>query len=50
MPRQKKQGKERLTRVSAKFIPREEIDWDRYAWAVLQYVRSLSEDEESDTP
>jgi hypothetical protein len=43
-------GKQRLTRVSVEAEPRDEIDWDRFAWALLQYARTLVEAEESDQP
>jgi hypothetical protein len=46
MPKRKSKGKRRLTRVSVEAEPRDEIDWDRFAWALLQYCRLLAEDEE----
>jgi hypothetical protein len=47
MPQPKKLGKKRLTRVSVEAERRESIDWDRFAWALLQYARVLAEGEES---
>jgi hypothetical protein len=45
MPKRKKIGKQRLTRVSVEAELRDEIDWDRYAWALLQYARLKIEQE-----
>jgi hypothetical protein len=39
MPRQRKPTKQRLTRVEVEADLRDEIDWDRFAWALLQYCR-----------
>jgi hypothetical protein len=50
MPRQKKTGKKRLTRVRVEAELRDEIDWDRFAWALLQHCRSIIESEESSKP
>jgi len=50
MPRQKKIGKKRLTRVVVEAEPRDEIDWDRFAWALLQHCRSVIESRESNKP
>jgi hypothetical protein len=50
MPKRKTIGKKRLTRVSVEAETRDEIDWDRYAWALLQYCRILIEDKESSNP
>ncbi len=52
MPQPKKIGKKRLTRVSVEAERREDIDWDRFAWALLQYARIVadSEAEEQITP
>lgn len=47
MPKPKKLGKKRLTRVSVEAERRQDIDWDRFAWALLQYARILAEGEES---
>lgn len=45
MPKRKKAGKKRLSGVSVETERRDEIDWDRFAWALLQYARILTEDE-----
>jgi len=46
MPKnQKHTPKPRLTRVSVTAEPRDEIDWDRFAWALLQYCRTVIESE-----
>lgn len=47
MPRPKQTRKKRLTRVSVTAERRADIDWDRFAWALLQYARVLAEGEES---
>jgi hypothetical protein len=47
MPRPKQTRKKRLTRVSVAAERRADIDWDRFAWALLQYARVLAEGEES---
>jgi hypothetical protein len=36
----------RLTRVEAEGDVREQIDWDRLAWALFQYARILVENED----
>jgi hypothetical protein len=47
MPKNQKQiGKKRLTRVSVEAEERDSIDWDRFAWALLQYCRVQIEAEE----
>jgi hypothetical protein len=50
MPRRKNIGKKRLTRVSIEGERRDEIDWDRFAWALLQYCRARIEREEAPKP
>jgi hypothetical protein len=52
MPRRKTINKQRLTRVSVEAEERDQIDWDRFAWALLQYARILAEaeDEEQAAP
>lgn len=47
MPKQEKIRKKRLTRVSVEAEERDEIDWDRFAWALLQYARVLVENEKT---
>jgi hypothetical protein len=42
MPRKKKTTRKRLERVSIRAERREEPDWDRFAWALLQHARILS--------
>lgn len=40
MPRKRKpSNKKRLQRVSVRAERREQVDWDKFAWALLQYVR-----------
>jgi hypothetical protein len=46
MPKRRKIGKKPLTRVTVEAEPRDEIDWDRFAWAMFQYCRVLLESEE----
>ena len=50
MPKnQKRTTKKRLTHVSVEAELRDEIDWDRFAWALLQYCRAQIEAEEKGT-
>lgn len=42
MPRKSKSSRKRLRRVSVRAELRDEPDWDKYAWALLQYARILS--------
>jgi hypothetical protein len=42
MPRKRKTTRKRLERVSVRAELRPEPDWDRFAWALLQYARLLS--------
>jgi|GEM_PF-3177087 len=44
MPRQKTVKRKRLQRVSVRAEHHEEPDWDRFAWALLQYARVLAEE------
>jgi hypothetical protein len=47
MPRKRKQSsKKRLQRVSVRAELRDPLDWDRYAWALLQYARLLAADKQ----
>jgi hypothetical protein len=39
MPRKGKLTKKRLQRVSIRAEHREQVDWDKFAWALLQHVR-----------
>jgi hypothetical protein len=43
MPRKRKDCKKRLQRVSVRAEARDEVDWDRFAWALLQHARLLSQ-------
>jgi hypothetical protein len=49
MPQKRKPKRKRLTRVSVEAELREEPDWDRFAWALLQYARILAAQGESET-
>jgi hypothetical protein len=42
MPRKRKTNRKRLRRVSVRAELRDEPDWDRFAWALLQHARILS--------
>ena len=44
MPKKRKTNRKRLQRVSVRAELRDEPDWDRFAWALLQYARILSAD------
>jgi hypothetical protein len=43
MPRKRKTNRKRLERVSIRAERREQVDWDRFAYALLQHARILSE-------
>lgn len=43
MTRKGKPTKKRLRRVSIRAERRSEPDWDKFAWALLQHARILSE-------
>jgi hypothetical protein len=43
MPRKRKTNRKRLARVSVRAERRNEPDWDRFAWALLQHARILSQ-------
>lgn len=45
MPRKKKAKRKRLQRVSVRAELRDPVDWDRYAWALLQYAKLRAESE-----
>lgn len=45
MSKKRKPPRKRLTGVSVEAELRDEIDWDRFAWALLQYARLLVENE-----
>jgi hypothetical protein len=42
MPKKRNTTRKRLERVSVRAELRDEPDWDRFAWALLQYARILS--------
>lgn len=49
MPRKnRKTPRPRLQRVSIRAEHRTEVDWDRFAWAVLQHARVVQEREKED--
>jgi hypothetical protein len=39
MPRKRKSTKKRVQRVSVRAERREQVDWDKFAWALIQHVR-----------
>lgn len=43
MPRKRKTTRKRLQRIAIRAERRSEPDWDRFAWALLQHARILSE-------
>lgn len=43
-PKIRRRGRARCLRVDARPELRAEPDWDRFAWALLQYVRTQRED------
>jgi hypothetical protein len=47
MPKRRKSTRKRLHRVSVRAELRDEPDWDRFAWALLQHARILSENKQS---
>jgi hypothetical protein len=49
MPRKRKTQRKRLERVSIRAERRSEPDWDRFAWALLQHARILSESKQAKT-
>lgn len=48
MPKKGEQRKKRLGRVKIEAEEKGEIDWDRFAWALLQYARVLAESQEKE--
>lgn len=43
MPKQRKiTPRKRLTRVSVRAERRPEVDWDKFAWALLQHARIVA--------
>ncbi len=47
MPKKKRTNRKRLQRVSVRAELRDEPDWDRFAWALLQHARILSADKQT---
>lgn len=45
MTSKKKQRRKKVTRVSVRAERRSEPDWDRFAWALLQYTKDLVQKE-----
>lgn len=43
MPKKRKTNRKRLQSVSVRAELRDEPDWDRFAWALLQHARILSD-------
>jgi hypothetical protein len=43
MSKRSKPRRKRLEKVSLRAERREEPDWDRFAWALLQYARILAD-------
>jgi hypothetical protein len=49
MPRKKTTNRKRLQRVSIRAELRQEPDWDRFAWALLQHARLLAASKDEDS-
>lgn len=48
MPKQRKTTpRKRLTRVSVRAERRPEVDWDKFAWALLQHARIVAAQEKA---
>jgi hypothetical protein len=47
MPRKRKTNRKKLERVSIRAERREQVDWDRFAYALLQHARLLSEQDKA---
>lgn len=45
MPRKRKTNRRKLERVTIRAERRKEVDWDRFAYALLQHARIVSEQE-----
>ena len=51
MPRKRKTNRKRLRRVSVRAEHREEVDWDKFAYAVLQHARlTLAQQQTKQSP
>jgi hypothetical protein len=48
MARRKQNHHRRLDRVDVQGDVREQIDWDRFAWALFQYARVLVEEDDAE--
>jgi hypothetical protein len=48
VPKKRKTNRKRLQRVSVRAETRDEPDWDRFAWALLQHARILSANKQTD--
>jgi hypothetical protein len=47
MPRKRKTKRKKLERVSVRGERRKEVDWDRFAYALLQHARILTEQDKA---
>jgi hypothetical protein len=47
MPRKRKTNRQKLERVSIRAERKREVDWDRFAYALLQHARILSEQDKA---
>jgi hypothetical protein len=47
MPRKRKTNRKKLERVSIRAERKREVDWDRFAYALLQHARILSEQDKA---
>lgn len=47
MPRKRQTTRKRLSRVSVRAEHRPEPDWDKFAWALIQHARMLSESQQA---
>lgn len=51
MPRKNKPTKrQRLQRVSIRAERRQPVDWDKFAWALIQHVRAQQQAEDRSKP
>jgi hypothetical protein len=46
MPKRRKTTRKKLRRIVVRSERRSEPDWDRFAWALLQHARMVSEAEQ----
>lgn len=47
MPRKRKTNRKKLERVQIRAERKREVDWDRFAYALLQHARVLSEQDKA---